>query len=261
MTATFQPMPDLAPEQYDALKADIQAHGIIVPIVVDQHGRVLDGHNRKAIAVELGIECPAETRHVVDDDEAADLAVTLNCARRHLTQEQKRDLIGAELHRRWDDSDRAIARRVGSSPTTVGTVRSELRQEAEECTQKARDELVKARDSLTMAAVMMHRGHGFDRGYSWQSVGDLLERQEGSQLSNLDTTGTTANQVADAFIGDLVGGWFDSIRAFALDCDPDCPTCTPADREWAEAHPGQVYRHSDPPVLVSNLDSQVGGAR
>lgn len=58
-----------------------------------------------------------------NDDAAIDLALTLNCARRHLTQEQKRDLIRSELVRRPNDSDRAISRRVGCSPTTVGAVR------------------------------------------------------------------------------------------------------------------------------------------
>jgi transposase len=119
----FQPMPPLSPEQLDALTADIGENGVLVPIVVDQHGRILDGHNRSAIAEKLGIPCPREVRHVADDDQAHDLAVTLNCARRHLTREQKREVIRAEAARRPGDSDRAIARRVGASPSTVAAVR------------------------------------------------------------------------------------------------------------------------------------------
>ena len=120
---TFQQMPDLSTEQYAALRADIEQRGIVVPIVVDQHGRVLDGHNRKAIGDELGIEVPCEVREVGSDEEAADLAVTLNCARRHLTREQTREVIAHEIARRPQDSDRAIAKRVGCSPSTVGAVR------------------------------------------------------------------------------------------------------------------------------------------
>lgn len=120
---TFQPMPDLTTEQYEALKADIVIHGIVVPIVVDQYDRVLDGHNRIRIAAALNIECPREVHLVADDDEAANLAVTLNCARRHLSREQVREVIAGELQRRPADSDRAIARRVGCSPSTVGSVR------------------------------------------------------------------------------------------------------------------------------------------
>lgn len=119
----FQPMPELTADQRGALEADIRAHGVLVPIVVDQHGRILDGHNRHEIAGQLGIECPREVREVADDDEAHDLAVTLNCARRHLTREQQREVIAAEATRRPEDSDRAIARRVGCSPSTVAAVR------------------------------------------------------------------------------------------------------------------------------------------
>lgn len=119
----FQPMPALTDDQYAALRADIEARGIVVRVVVDQHGRLLDGHHRRRIAAELGIDCPVEVRKVADDQEAADLAVALNCARRHLTREQIREVIRAELARRPQDSDRAIARRVGCDHKTVGAVR------------------------------------------------------------------------------------------------------------------------------------------
>lgn len=123
-TTVFQPMPDLTPDQYDALRADIAEHGVIVPIVIDQAGRILDGYNRAAIAAELGIDCPTETHVVQDDDDAADIAVTLNCARRHLNRDQVRHVIEHEINRRPNDSDRAIARRVGCSPSTVGSARN-----------------------------------------------------------------------------------------------------------------------------------------
>src|SRR4051812_43707008 len=62
--ASFQPMPALTTEEYDALKTDIAARGVLVPVVVDQHGRLLDGHHRRQAAIELGIDCPAEVRPV-----------------------------------------------------------------------------------------------------------------------------------------------------------------------------------------------------
>ena len=118
----LQPMPELHAEQYDSLRQDIVLHGVLVPVVQDQHGRVVDGHNRTAIAAELGIDCPVETM-TVTEDEAADLAVTLNCARRHLSREQTRQIVGGEIARRPGDSDRAIARRVGCHHSTVSSVR------------------------------------------------------------------------------------------------------------------------------------------
>lgn len=132
-------MPPLSEDQLTALREDIAQNGVLVPVTVDQHRRVLDGHNRSTIARELGIDYPTVVVEVADDEAAMDLAVTLNGARRHLNQEQKRALIEHELIRRPDDSDRAISRRVGCSPTTVGTVRSERRARAEESTQRARD--------------------------------------------------------------------------------------------------------------------------
>lgn len=123
--APFQVMPPLSPEQYGALREDIARRGVLVPVVVDQHGRILDGHHRRAIADSLGVDCPVEVREVADDDAARDVALTLNLARRHLTREQRREMVAAEVEARPDDSDRAIARRFGCSPSTVGSVRAQ----------------------------------------------------------------------------------------------------------------------------------------
>jgi hypothetical protein len=125
----FQPMPELTPDEYAALRDDIAARGILVSVVVDQHGRLIDGHHRRRVCDELGVDCPTTVRHVADDNEALDIAVAVNAARRHLTREQKRDLIRSEIARRPDDSDRTIARRVGCDHKTVGAVRRELRGE------------------------------------------------------------------------------------------------------------------------------------
>ncbi len=141
--SVFQPMPELSAEQYNALKADIVLRGIVVPIVVDQHGRILDGHNRVRISEDLAVECPREIHHVVDDDEAADLAVTLNCARRHLSREQTRQVIAGEIARRPDDSNRAIARRVGCDHKTVASVRGgEIPHMSKEDAEQITDDII-----------------------------------------------------------------------------------------------------------------------
>ncbi len=121
--SAFQVMPPLSAEEYAALRDDIAERGIVVPVVVDQHDRLLDGHHRRQIADELQIDCPVEVRQVADDEDARTVAFTLNLTRRHLTREQRREMIAREAAARPEDSDRAIARRLGCSPSTVAAVR------------------------------------------------------------------------------------------------------------------------------------------
>jgi len=51
----YQLLPELPPEQFEALKADIAERGVVVPMVVDEFGAILDGHNRARACRELGI--------------------------------------------------------------------------------------------------------------------------------------------------------------------------------------------------------------
>lgn len=120
-------MPPLSPDELTALRASIEAMGVVVPVVVDQRGRVLDGHHRKRIAEELEIDYPTVVRHVDNDEEAMDMAVELNAARRHLTQSQMRGLIYDEIERKQrQESNRALGERLGISHPTVGLVRRQM---------------------------------------------------------------------------------------------------------------------------------------
>ncbi len=47
-----QVMPDLDAEIRAGLRESILRFGVMVPIVVDQNGEIIDGHNRWAIASE-----------------------------------------------------------------------------------------------------------------------------------------------------------------------------------------------------------------
>ena len=102
----FQVLPALDDDARAALRADIEAHGIQVPIVRTRDGRIVDGHNRAQIAEELGIECPAV---VVDvgDDEATEMALRLNILRRHMGP-----VAWAEAFRRLAEV-RGVAERIG----------------------------------------------------------------------------------------------------------------------------------------------------
>jgi 16S rRNA G966 N2-methylase RsmD len=76
-------MPPLTDEARAALRADIETHGVQVPIVCTTQGDIIDGHCRAAIAEELGLDCPSLTVDL-DDTAATETALRLNLLRRHL---------------------------------------------------------------------------------------------------------------------------------------------------------------------------------
>lgn len=118
VAASLQVMPVLEADIAAALRDSIQRFGVLVPIVMDQHGRIIDGHNRHRIADELLVDCPAEIRHVDSDAEALELARTLNADRRHLNAEARAQV--ARSLREKGHSLRAIAGALGVDKRTVG---------------------------------------------------------------------------------------------------------------------------------------------
>ena len=114
---TYQLFPALDGPTEAALRVSIERWGVISPITVDQHGNIIDGHHRSRIASEVGAECPTLVRPVADADEARSLGATLNTDRRHLTVDQRRQVV-ADL-RQQGHSERAIAGALGISPATA----------------------------------------------------------------------------------------------------------------------------------------------
>jgi SAM-dependent methyltransferase/transposase-like protein len=107
----------LDPETEAALTASIERFGVLIPVVVDQHGDTLDGHHRRAIAIKLDVDCPVKVVHVNTDDERAEIARTLNMDRRQLTPKDRKRVV-ADLRRRGF-STRTIAKATGVDPKTV----------------------------------------------------------------------------------------------------------------------------------------------
>lgn len=121
-------VPDLTPDEYDALKADIAERGVLHPIDVDERGRVLDGANRKRICKDLRIQCPVRVWEGLSEEQKFAFTLVSNLVRRQLNQSQRRQVVGSLLIREPERSDRVVAQLVGVSPTTVGVVRKELEQ-------------------------------------------------------------------------------------------------------------------------------------
>jgi hypothetical protein len=89
MEQRYQVMPPLSPEEYEALKADIAEHGVLVPVEYDDEGNILDGFHRVQICQELGLDWPKVVRNDLTDAQKLEHAWTLNLTRRHLSREQK----------------------------------------------------------------------------------------------------------------------------------------------------------------------------
>ncbi len=130
----YQFMPDLTIEEYAELKADIEQRGVMVPIEFDEFGNVLDGYHRLKICDELKIkEFPKVIRAGMTEAEKLTHARKLNIARRHLTQEQRRNLIREQLKETPEKSDRQIASELGVSNSTVSLQRKDLEDKGELC--------------------------------------------------------------------------------------------------------------------------------
>ena len=181
-SAPYQLLPPLSEVEYDALRASIAEHGVRVPIEVDEHGTILDGHHRAKIADDLGIDCPQVVVSNLDTETSKrTVALMLNLSRRHLTREQKRQVIAASITADPDLSDREHARRCGVSPTTAGTVRRSLevtaaddlepsignrREEFERVTAEIDKWLADLRHWLNLCYVLLVR-HGMPEQSAW----------------------------------------------------------------------------------------------
>jgi len=115
-------LPPLEGEEYEQLAEDIVQRGVLVPIVVDQEGYIIDGHTRYRIATSLGIEVPYVQIQVLDEDDRIERALTLNMQRRKQVSKYRLKQLAKELHSRGWSYNR-IAKALN---LPVGTVYSWL---------------------------------------------------------------------------------------------------------------------------------------
>lgn len=123
----FQLMPELPTWEFDALKESIRQHGVIIPIIKDEHGTIIDGHHRDRACRELKIKnVPTITLAGLTEEQKRDHALILNLVRRKITRKQMREIIAAELRRTPDISNQWLAEIVGTTDKTIQSVRKEL---------------------------------------------------------------------------------------------------------------------------------------
>jgi hypothetical protein len=149
--------PRMSPDELRALGEDIQRNGQRQPIAVIEKARpradgtlhigdpplqiILDGINRLDALEMLGISVLADNgqladhiqRIVIDPDETDPSAfvVSANVHRRHLTGEQKREIVATLLKANPERSNNATAKIAKVDDKTVGAVRAELERRSE----------------------------------------------------------------------------------------------------------------------------------
>src|SRR5271169_4310844 len=92
----YQVMPALPAEDYEALKADIAARGVMVAIELDEYGNILDGYNRIKVCRELGInDYPVVVRSGLPST-----SVGLRSSRRSSSRSRRRRCVAIVLSAR-----------------------------------------------------------------------------------------------------------------------------------------------------------------
>jgi hypothetical protein len=138
LAAIFPPMEGA---EFEELVADIKANGLREKIDLYQ-GKIVDGRNRYRALQQLGIDPSADSTkyfrkaiyaHTTggeiaphernNDDSVRAYVISKNIHRRHLTADQKRELIGKVIAAQPEKSDRQIAKQVKADHKTVGAIR------------------------------------------------------------------------------------------------------------------------------------------
>ncbi len=130
----FHPVADIFPmmenPEFQNLVGDIREHGLIDPIMLHTDGSILDGRNRYRACIEAEVEPVFTTWNGTIGTETA-FVISRNIHRRHLTREQKREMIAALLKENPERSNRQIAKDVKADDKTVGAVRKAMESTAE----------------------------------------------------------------------------------------------------------------------------------
>ena len=111
----------------EGLRASIRRFKVILPVVQDEFGDIIDGRRRVAACLEEGVrDYPIITLRGLTEEEKRDYRLVLNHVRRQLNRRQIRQLIAAELRNTPDLSNNWLAQILGTTDKTVEAVRQRL---------------------------------------------------------------------------------------------------------------------------------------
>jgi len=127
-TGKYQLLPDMGPAEFEALRADIAERGVVVPIDIDEAGEIIDGHHRYRawLALKKNEPPPTIVREGLSYQDKRAFARKNNILRRHLTREQVRAIVAAQLKDTPQWADNRIAKEIGVDGKTVEDVRAGL---------------------------------------------------------------------------------------------------------------------------------------
>ena len=121
--------PPLSEEDFGKLAADIKLNGLHQHIVRYQ-GKILDGNNRYRACELAGVK-PTFADFTGIDVDARNYVISANIHRRHLSREDRAEIIAKLLKADPTQSNRSIAATAKVDDKTVGTVREKLEATAE----------------------------------------------------------------------------------------------------------------------------------
>ena len=108
-------MPALSDLEYGSLKSSIQEHGQPSPIVVNQDGVILDGHQRNKACRELGIKPSVLVKQFENGLQEKKFIIEVNRSRRHLNEFQM-----IELQIKLESIESELAKERLSDPGKIG---------------------------------------------------------------------------------------------------------------------------------------------
>lgn len=113
----------LTADEMTALEDSVLREGIMVPILVNAYGKLVDGYHRLQLALKHDLECPLEVLDETDEAVLARLAGDLNSCRRQMTKAE-RDAAIVEA-RAAGVKIAEIAKELGCGVATVQRVTAE----------------------------------------------------------------------------------------------------------------------------------------
>jgi ParB-like chromosome segregation protein Spo0J len=85
-------VPEIPIQEYESFKCDIKERGLLIPIIVNSQGIILDGHHRYRACKELDIDCKYEVRDFENQLLEQSFVNRINLNRRHLNHFQRAEL-------------------------------------------------------------------------------------------------------------------------------------------------------------------------